>query len=75
MQFLQQYREGGEVFLQRIVTGDEISVYQTSKHGVERHVITSIKFRSIPSAGKVMLTLSWDLNGPILENCQVSIVL
>jgi hypothetical protein len=23
----------------------------------------------------VMLTLSWDLNGPILENCQVSIVL
>jgi hypothetical protein len=28
------------------------------------------KFESVPSAGKVMLTLFWDFNGPILKLCQ-----
>jgi hypothetical protein len=28
------------------------------------------KFRSVPSAGKVMLMVFWDFNGPILQNYQ-----
>jgi hypothetical protein len=28
------------------------------------------KFKSVPSAGKVMLMLFWNLNGPILKHYQ-----
>jgi hypothetical protein len=30
-------------------------------------------FKSAPSAGKIMLTLFWDMNGPILEHCQETV--
>jgi hypothetical protein len=30
----------------------------------------TMKFRSVPSAGKVILMLFWDFNGPILEHYQ-----
>jgi hypothetical protein len=31
---------------------------------------TKKKFKSAPSAGKIMLILYWDMNGPILEQHQ-----
>jgi len=32
---------------------------------------TTVNLQSVPSAGKVMLVLFWDFNGPILEHFQV----
>jgi hypothetical protein len=41
---------------------------QMLNHGVESHAIAQDKkkFQSVHSASKVMLTLFWDINGPIL---------
>jgi hypothetical protein len=44
---------------------------QTSKHGVETHNIAQDQeIQKYASAGKVMLTLFWDFNGPILKHYQ-----
>jgi histone-lysine N-methyltransferase SETMAR len=66
--------EEGDGFLERIVTGDETWVHyqqpETKKTSKEwRHTSSPKpkKFRTQPSAGKVMLTLFWDERGVILE--------
>jgi len=45
---------------------------QTPKHGVETHHPSPrmMKFKSVHSASKVLLTLFWDFNGPILQHYQ-----
>ena len=62
-------------FLGRLVTGDETWVHchqrETKKASKEwRHTSSSKpkKFRTQPSAGKVMFTLFWDERGVILEH-------
>ncbi|PNF31072.1 hypothetical protein B7P43_G17251, partial [Cryptotermes secundus] len=67
-------REGND-FLARIVTGDETWVHfhqpETKRASKEwRHSSSPKpkKFRTQPSAGKVMLTLFWDEKGVILEH-------
>jgi len=74
-ELLRRYEEGGDDFLSHIVTGDESWVHhfqpETKRASKEwRHSSSPKpkKFRSQPSAGKVMLTLFWDKNGPILEH-------
>lgn len=65
----------GDAFLSRIVTGDETWVHyhqpETKRASKEwRHSSSPKpkKFRTQPSAGKVMLTLFWDEQGIILEH-------
>ena len=66
-ELLKQYEAGGNGFLGRTVTGDETWVHNhqpgTKKASKEwRHTSSpkQKKFRTRPSAGKVMLTLFWD---------------
>ncbi|KAF6036818.1 hypothetical protein EB796_004868 [Bugula neritina] len=62
-----------ETFLQRIITGDETLVHhyepESKRRSMEwRHADSprKKKFKSQPSAGKVMATVSWDYQGVIL---------
>jgi len=64
---LKCFEAEGDGFLERIVTGDETWVHylqpETKKASKEWHHTSSPKrkkFRTKPSAGKVMLTLFWD---------------
>jgi len=43
---------------------------QTSKHGLKTHR-PGRKFRSVPSANKMMLMLFWDLVGPSLSSVRI----
>ena len=58
----------------RIITGDETWVHhyepETKRQGMQwKHASSSSKkFKSQPSAGKLMLTVFWDSQGPILEH-------
>jgi hypothetical protein len=77
LQFLQQYCEEGEAFLQWIVIGNEMWVdhYEpASNHQRMEWKHMSLprtnKFRSVRSASKVMLMLFLDFKGPILEHYQ-----
>jgi hypothetical protein len=70
MQFLKWNREEGEAFLQWSVIGDEMWVHRyelASKHQ-STNGNTSLprtkKFKSVPSASKLMMILFWDLMGP-----------
>jgi hypothetical protein len=79
MQFLWQFHEEGEAFLQQIVTGNETWVHHyehASKHQRMKWKYISSprtkKFKSVPSASKVTLTLFWDFNGPIHKHYQDS---
>ena len=74
-EILTRFEAEGDGFLGRTVIGDETWVHyhqlETKKANKEwRH--TSLpkpkKFRTQPSAGKVMLTLFWDERGVILEH-------
>jgi hypothetical protein len=74
-ELLKHFEAEGDGFLGRIVTGDETWVHyhkpKTKKASKEwRHTSSSKlkKFRSQPSAGKVMLTLFWYERGVILEH-------
>jgi len=74
-ELLKQYEAGGNGFLGRTVTGDETWVHNhqpgTKKASKEwRHTSSpkQKKFRTQPSARKVMLTLFWDERGVILEH-------
>jgi histone-lysine N-methyltransferase SETMAR len=74
---LTQYHAEGEEFLARIVMKDETWVYyyeQESKRQSMEWPQTSFpakkKFKSAPSARKLMLTLFWDTNGPSLIHYQ-----
>jgi hypothetical protein len=67
------YREG-EKFLQRIVAGDEtwITFYRpaTKRKSMQwKHTPSPVAqlFKAQPSAVKLMLTMFWDSQGPILE--------
>jgi len=69
------YNNKGEEFLSRIVTGDETWVhhYEPESKGQSmewKHPDSPAKkkFKTQPSAGKVMLTHFWDSKGPILED-------
>jgi histone-lysine N-methyltransferase SETMAR len=75
--FLARYNDEGEDFLARIVTGDETWVHhyepESKRQSLEwRHTFSPSKkkFKSQPSSGKVLFTLFWDMNGPIVEHYQ-----
>jgi hypothetical protein len=75
IQFLQQCCLEGQNVLQQIVTVDEICVHRyepaIKRQSVGwKHNLSPMtkKFRSVPSAGKMILTLFWDFNGPILQD-------
>jgi histone-lysine N-methyltransferase SETMAR len=74
---LTRHHAEGEEFLSCIVTGDKTWVHyyepESKRQSMEwRHTSfpAKIKFKSASSAGKLMLTLLWDMNGPILEHYQ-----
>jgi len=74
-ELLKCFEAEGDGFLGRTVTGDETWVHyhqsETKKASKEWHHTSSPKpkkFRTQPSAGKVMLTLFWDERGVILEH-------
>jgi hypothetical protein len=66
------YRKG-DSFLQQIVTGDETWVHpyqpDTEQKSMQWNHSYHVdkKFKMQPSAGKLMLTIFWDPQGPILE--------
>jgi hypothetical protein len=75
--FLTRYHAEGEEFLAHPVIGDEIWVHYyepgSKRQSMEwRHTFSPAKkkFKSTPSARKLMLTMFWDINGPILEHYQ-----
>lgn len=72
---LDRYNNEGEAFLERIVTGDETWVHhfepESKRQSMEwKHPRSPVrkKFKSQPSAGKLMLTIFWDSKGPLLEH-------
>jgi len=72
---LDRYKNEGEEFLSRIVTGDETWVHhyepESKRQSMEwKHLGSPAnkKFKTQPSTGKVMLMLFWDSKGPILED-------
>jgi len=74
-ELLKRFEAEGDGFLGRIVTGDETWVHyhqpETKKANTEwRHTSSPKpkKFRTQPSAGKVMLTLFWEERGVNLEH-------
>jgi hypothetical protein len=73
---LNRYRQEGDAFLRCIITGDKTWIHHyapESKHqfGMETSDIAGQKkVRTQPSTGKVILTVFWDSQGPILEHCQ-----
>jgi len=76
-QHLARYREEGDNFLQQIVTGDEMWIHHYEPESKRRslqwkHPSSPVakKFKMQPSAGKLMFTIFWDSQGPILETCQ-----
>ena len=77
LQHLQPYQEQGDDLLSRIVTGDESWVHHykpETKHASMqwKHPTSPVhkKFKVIPSAGKVMLTVFWDCQGILLNKFQ-----
>ena len=72
-ELLARYEADGDDFLSCIVTGDETWVHhyepETKRQSMEWHRTTSPrkkKFKTTPSAGKVMATVFWDSEGVIL---------
>lgn len=70
---LERFDAEGEAFLSRIVTGDETWVHhfepETKRQSMEWHHPQSPrtkKFKTTPSARKVMVTVFWDSEGVIL---------
>jgi hypothetical protein len=67
----------GDAFLHRIVTGDESWVYHYEPESKRQLMqwknpssLANKKFKTQASTGKVMLTIFWDVNGPILVHFQ-----
>ena len=74
---LAHYREEGDNFLQQIVTGDETWIHhyepESKRQSMQwKHPSSSVakKFKTQSSAGKLMLTVFWDSQGPLLETYQ-----
>jgi hypothetical protein len=72
-ELLMRFGAEGEAFLSRIVTGDETWAHhyepETKRQSMEwRHPQSprKNKFKTIPSAGKVLITVFWDIDGVIL---------
>ena len=72
---LDRYNIEGEEILSRIVTGDEKWVHHYEPESKRQRMEwkhpgspEKKKFKTQPSAGKVMLTVFWDLKGSILED-------
>ena len=61
----------GRPFLSRIVTGDETWTHnyepETKRQSMEWHHPQSPrkKFKTTPSAGKLMITVFWDIDGVV----------
>jgi hypothetical protein len=71
---LARYCEEGDSFLQQIVTGDETWVHHCqpenkwkSIHWKHPSSPVAKKFKTQPLAGRLILTIFWDSQGPILE--------
>jgi histone-lysine N-methyltransferase SETMAR len=64
-EFLQRFENEGDEFLYRIITGDETS---RVNHIGTRSYHNRKKFETQASAGKVMLTAFFDVNGVILAD-------
>jgi len=67
----------GDAFPHRNVTGDESWVYHYEPEGKGQSMqwkhpssLANKKFKTQSSAGKVMLTIFWDVNGPMLVHFQ-----
>ena len=76
--YLAHYCEGDN-FLQQIVTGDETWIHhyepkikRQSMQWKHPSSLVAKKFKTQPSAGKLMLTIFWDSHGPILKTYQES---
>jgi histone-lysine N-methyltransferase SETMAR len=72
---LDRHAREGVAFLHQIVTGDESWVYhyepESKRQSMQwKHPSSPAnkKFKVQASAGKVMLTILWDVNGPILAH-------
>jgi hypothetical protein len=72
-ELLERFGAEGEAFLSRIITDDETWVHhyepKTKRQSMEWHHPQSPrkkKFKTTPSAGKVMITVFWDIHGVIL---------
>jgi len=77
LQNLDHYYKEGDAFLDRIITGNEIWVHryelECKRQSMEcKHAQSPIrkKFKNQPSAGKLMLTVFWDSQGPLVEHYQ-----
>jgi len=75
-ELLRRFEREGDGFLARIITGDKTWIHfhqpetkRASKEWCHSSSPKRKKFRTEPSAGKVMLTLFWDKKGAILEHC------
>jgi hypothetical protein len=70
---LVRYRKEGDNFLQWIITGEENGVHhyqpEAKWKSMQWKYLSSAakKFKMQPSAGKLMLTIFWDSQGPVLE--------
>ena len=71
------YREEGDNFLQQIVSGGETWIHHYEPESKRQSMRwkhpsspAAKKFKTQPSAGKLMLTVFWDSLGPILETYQ-----
>jgi hypothetical protein len=67
-------RQEGDTFLRRIITGDETWIHHYAPESQRQSLkwkhptlLAKRKFKTQPSAGKVMLTVFWDSQGPVLE--------
>lgn len=72
---LDRYGNEGDNFLDRIITGDETWIHhyepESKRQSMEwKHPNSPCKkkFKTQPSAGKLMLTVFWDARGPVLEH-------
>jgi len=67
----------GDAFLNQIVTGDESWVYHYEPESKRRSMqwkhplsLANKEFKTQASAGKVMLTIFWDVSDPVLVHFQ-----
>jgi hypothetical protein len=67
----------GDAFLHQTVTGDESWVYHYKPESKRQSMpskhpssLANKKFKTQASTGTVMLTIFWDVNGPILVHFQ-----
>jgi hypothetical protein len=74
---LDHHAREGDAFLHHAVTGDKSWVYhyepESKKQSMQwKHPLSlaNKKFKTQASAGKVMLTIFWDVTGPILVHFQ-----